>query len=694
MTVLSSTCPSAETLQAYSADKLDTILAEAVNYHLENCPRCRDTHRQNATPAPNTMSDSSSAPQTVSPSAVVSSQSTLPPELAALTQYEIRGELGRGGMGVVYLARNKLMDRLEVLKVVNKALLDRPEAVDRFLREIRAAARLNHPNVVRAYSAVQSGELLAFAMEYVEGEDLAKVVKTRGPLPIPEACECARQAAAGLQHALDNGMVHRDVKPQNLIRTHQGGAYVVKVLDFGLAKASREKGDDAALTATGQMLGTPHYIAPEQARDAAKADIRADIYSLGCTLYCLLTGSPPFQGDSTYAVLLAHHSTEMTPVNLVRPEVPEELAAVVRKMMAKNPADRYQTPAEAAEALLPFVKPGAKTVPARAAEPRRAPIPPAIHFGAVQAERPAFAGREGGCYNPTSSPPPSSSSGKATASMVLGLLALLPFGNVLTGIPAILCGLRGMKDIRESRSGLRGKGRAVAGIVTGSLSILYVPAILFGLFKIGEATTYSDSERHLQDIGLAMHKYYEANSHFPGPSTRQTTPGKPLPGKSPGLSWRVAILPYLGEEELYKQFRFDEPWDSPHNRPLLARMPRVFETPGGPPRVPPGHTFYQGIVGPGAFFDPQKPSGIRKPDIADASSTFMVVEADRPVPWTKPDDLTYLPDGPLPQFGKYRYGSFLALFADGDVHWIPPRTPNAILYSVVTRTDGQTVNIP
>jgi serine/threonine protein kinase/formylglycine-generating enzyme required for sulfatase activity len=257
------------------------------------------------------------------------------------------------------------MDRLEVLKVVNKALLDHPGAVERFLREIRAAAKLSHANVVAAYSAVQQGELLAFAMEYVEGQDLASLVKTQGPLPIANGCFYVQQAALGLQHAFEKQMVHRDIKPQNFILAREGKKHLVKVLDFGLAKVMREKTDDTGLTGEGRMLGTPDYIAPEQTLDAAKADIRADIYSLGCTLYFLLCGSPPFRANSLGAILLAHQMQEAKPLNLVRPEVPEELAAVVRKMMAKSPTQRYQTPREVVQALAPFIKPGAapKSVP-------------------------------------------------------------------------------------------------------------------------------------------------------------------------------------------------------------------------------------------------------------------------------------------------------------------------------------------
>jgi serine/threonine protein kinase len=263
-------------------------------------------------------------------------------------------------MGVVYLAYNRLLARQEVLKVLNKELIERGGGKARFLREMQSAARLSHPNIITAYSALQVGEVLVFAMEYVEGEDLDKLVKDRledghGPLPVLNACYYVHQAALGLQHAFEKNMVHRDIKPQNLILARDSRKHVVKILDFGLAKVRRGKGQDAGLTATGEMLGTPAYVAPEQTVDAAHADIRADIYSLGCTLYHLLTGHPPFRGG-VYEVLQAHHSMEAQPLHLIRPDVPEALAAVVKKMMAKDPADRYQTPVEVAQALAPFVK--------------------------------------------------------------------------------------------------------------------------------------------------------------------------------------------------------------------------------------------------------------------------------------------------------------------------------------------------
>src|SRR5262249_52961630 len=294
---------------------------------------------------------------------------SIPTELREHPQYTIVRELGRGGMGVVYLAENKLMARLEVLKVMNQALLDRPGAVERFLREIRSAAMLGHPNIATAYTALPVGNLLVFAMEYVDGQDLANAVKARGgPLPIANACYYVQQAALGLQHAFEKGMVHRDIKPQNLILSRDENRHVVKVLDFGLAKVMREKSDDTGLTGEGKMLGTPDYIAPEQTLDASSADIRADIYSLGCTLYFLLAGAPPFRGRSLFEVLQAHQSVEATPLPQVRPEVSPALNAVVSKMMAKDPAQRYQTPVEVTRALAPFVKaPGRQSTTATSA---------------------------------------------------------------------------------------------------------------------------------------------------------------------------------------------------------------------------------------------------------------------------------------------------------------------------------------
>jgi serine/threonine protein kinase len=369
--------PSDETLVSYRLGKLDETTAESVGKHLEQCGPCR--HRVDALSSekaagrmragdtsPETKSERSRTSAKVKPSSAGNQESTatqaapidaLPPELVNHPQYEVIRELGRGGMGVVYLARNKLMGRLEVLKVLRRERPARHKMPERFLREIQSAAKLSHPNVVAAYSAQQIGDLLVFSMEYIEGDDLAKLLRARGPLPVLNAVYFVCQAAQGLQHAYERGTIHRDIKPSNLILSRQGKKATVKILDFGLAKATSEAGFDHALTAEGQILGTPDYIAPEQTRDAQKADIRADIYSLGCTLYHLLAGSPPFRGASLYELLQAHHSAEAKALNLIRPEVPVELAGVVAKMMAKDVESRYQTPGEVVQALKPFLKP-------------------------------------------------------------------------------------------------------------------------------------------------------------------------------------------------------------------------------------------------------------------------------------------------------------------------------------------------
>src|SRR4029077_14546621 len=196
----------------------------------------------------------------------------IPPELARHERYRVVRLLGEGGMGSVYEAEHCVMQRAVALKVISAAFTSRPATVERVRREVRAAARLSHPNIVTTYDAEDAGATLFLVMEYVEGVSLAQLVQQQGPLPVAEACAYIRQAALGLQHAHERGMVHRDVKPDNLIRTADG---VVKVLDFGLATLTAERGE--GLTDKNVLMGPPDYMAPEQAMDARAADIRADV---------------------------------------------------------------------------------------------------------------------------------------------------------------------------------------------------------------------------------------------------------------------------------------------------------------------------------------------------------------------------------------------------------------------------------
>jgi WD40 repeat protein/tRNA A-37 threonylcarbamoyl transferase component Bud32 len=303
-----------------------------------------------------------------------------------LGSYVLLDKLGEGGMGAVFKARHQKLGRTVAVKVIRREHLARDGAVRRFQREIQAAARLVHANVVHAYDAEEVGGTCLLVMEYVEGTDLGKVVKRRGPLPDQEACEYIRQAALGLQHALEKGMVHRDIKPSNLLLT-AGPNPVVKVLDLGLARVAATASDETTtLTNEGAVMGTPDYIAPEQARNAHGVDIRADLYSLGCTFYYLLSGRVPFPGGTLTEKLLQHQLDEPEPLERLRPGVAPAVVAVVRRLMAKRPADRYQTPAELT-AGLDAVRAGrvpVMAVPAGAGGSPAEPAPVATPFAGLE----------------------------------------------------------------------------------------------------------------------------------------------------------------------------------------------------------------------------------------------------------------------------------------------------------------------
>src|SRR5262249_27476681 len=272
-----------------------------------------------------------------------------------LGSYVLLDKLGEGGMGAVFKARNWKLGRIVAVKVIRKERLETETSPRRFRREIEAAAQLSHPNIVHAHDADEVKGTHFFVMEYVDGRDLAKLVKEHGPLPLAEACEYIRQAALGLQHAFERGLVHRDIKPSNLLLTTRHSpltTHQVKLLDMGLARFERTAEEHSStLTQMGIVVGTPDYIAPEQARDSHHADIRADLYSLGCTLYFLLTGKVPFPGGRVTEKLLKHQPDTPTPLRQQRPDVPEGVERLVAKLMAKRPDQRCQTPAELAAAL-------------------------------------------------------------------------------------------------------------------------------------------------------------------------------------------------------------------------------------------------------------------------------------------------------------------------------------------------------
>ena len=280
----------------------------------------------------------------------------LPPELRQHPRYKIERLFAAGAMGEVYLAADAATSTRVAVKVLKPELAGNPARKRRFLQEAHIAARLRHPNVVRILHSAAAGESAYMVMEFVAGETLAEIVGRRGPLPVSEACEHVRQTAAGLEHADRQGVVHRDVKPQNLIFDPQ--TRLVKILDFGLGRLVNEHRTGTRLTREGDILGTVDYLSPEQAVDSREADIRSDIYSLGCVLFFLLSGFPPFRGRNPLEVLNKHLEEPPPSLRGLRPDVPPEIAALVDRMLAKDPAGRPQSPAEIVAALRP-VEPAA-----------------------------------------------------------------------------------------------------------------------------------------------------------------------------------------------------------------------------------------------------------------------------------------------------------------------------------------------
>ncbi len=371
-------CPSRERLCAYLVGRLSDEDSEQIANHVDTCPVCQ------ATMATLDDADDTLAARLRSPAeqdayanepqraeflarakaivggvtpAGVGLASEPPGEstvLGILGEYQLIEELGQGGMGTVYKARQTKLKRSVALKVLPKERMQDQRAVARFEREMEAVGAVDHPNIVRAMDAREIDGIHFLVMEHVEGLDLSELLKQSGPLGIADACELIRQAALGLQCVHENGLVHRDIKPSNLMLTGNGQ---VKILDLGLALLGTDQPAGEEMTGTGIAMGTSDYMAPEQAADSHKVDIRADIYALGCTLYRLLTGHAPFHGPeykNNLEKMMGHMRDPVPPIRQLRPDVPEDLAALIDRMLAKNPEERFSTPAEIVTAIEPF----------------------------------------------------------------------------------------------------------------------------------------------------------------------------------------------------------------------------------------------------------------------------------------------------------------------------------------------------
>jgi hypothetical protein len=293
-------------------------------------------------------------------------------ETLVLGANRLHSRIGEGAMGQVYKAWNVRLGRMVAVKMLRSERALSGKAIDRFRREMQTAAALDHPNIVLLRDADESKGVPFLVMDFFEGVDLAAKLRSEGPQSIKQATEYVLQASLGLQHAFERGVVHRDIKPSNLllVKTSDGGE-IVKILDFGLAKFEVDEDGAAALTQEGRLIGTVDFMAPEQALDAHNADIRADIYSLGCALFFLLTGKPPFADVKQLDKLTARIQGEPPRLRDHRAEAHAELEAVLLKMMDREPANRFQTPREVVAALSPFCREAPLAAPIIPAVPER-----------------------------------------------------------------------------------------------------------------------------------------------------------------------------------------------------------------------------------------------------------------------------------------------------------------------------------
>lgn len=817
-------CPDREVLADYCVGRLSAEQLDEVSSHIERCAECQaqmltledasDTlvsHLRGTgvdaylnEPLLEVAMEEAIELPTRRDHPAPPSQSLVP---GVLGEYQLLEELGRGGMGRVYRARHTKLDREVALKILPRGRLDDPRAIARFEREMRAIGRLNHPHVVHAYDAREIDHMPVLIMEFVDGTDVEELAWRLGPLPLPEASEIVRQAALGLQYAHEHGLVHRDVKPSNLILGRDGR---VKVLDLGLARFCVEPLSDE-VTHSGQLMGTADYVAPEQVGDSRTVDIRADIYSLGCTLYRLLTGRPPYAAPefrSALDKLHAHVHTPVPPITQFSPELPAPLVAVLHRMLAKQPDDRFDTPGAVAEALEPWAT-GADLVQLAHASLRAASSagerPSDLGLPRPSTAAPLTFAAQPARWARHRWTPVVGLAGLIAVSFAAGVIVTIYRDHMLARLDvpegsSVRISPQGDVDVTlpegsaapetaapDDAQLLQGVWRAVAAegragppsheaiaearfsfekdrftwhtaagphgehTIAGNWQVdtrtdpkairfSFLPErteVAYGIYRLqgdrlslvlgepgGERPTTWNGPEHiagftrlelqrshekpptaqelaasqaaaddlavntlnrLKTIGVALHMYHDQHRGFPasimiGPD-----------GQTPH-SWRVALLPFLGYQEVYDQYRRDEPWDSPHNRRLLDSMPDVFRGPSSPEHAVETSVF--ALVGPETAF-PGPTTNSRLVEFIDGTSrTVLLVRAKRAVPWTKPEDIAYSSAEPLPDLGGYYENGFHAIFADGAVRFLPTSTDERTLRALISRSGAEPVELP
>ncbi len=693
------------------------------------------THETAVRPSPSTLTDDGGG---VTPRSVDETRTLLRPgpyspavarpsdrEWPSFPGYEIVGVLGRGGMGRVYKARQINLNRLVALKVILAGQDAGAEEVARFREEAKAIARLQHPNIVQIYEVSEDDGYPYFSLELVEGGSLADQLRGT-PMTAGRAAQLVETLARAVHAAHQAGVIHRDLKPANILLappsfvTSQPGrpeSWVPKITDFGLAKKRDEAG---GLTLTGAVMGTPGYMAPEQAAGRSREiGPASDTYALGVILYELLTGRTPFQGTTMEVLDQVRHATP-TPPRRIEPEIPANLETICLKCLEKEPAKRYSSASAMAADLKRFLED--KPILARPvglagrtilwSRRNRRAIAGAIALGiavvltwfgasAWQRSQRDAADREVAAkerlWNEYQE-----SRGREQFEK------LLTDGPRTWPMPAEdrLAFQNGLHDlqVRKTRAGLRADEAEVkavdaqlrraepllrrlqAELNDGEMLGLQIPAVQSARSSASRAKNMNN----LKQLGLSVHNYTSAHNYLPQHAI-YSKDGKPL------LSWRVALLPYLDQGTLYARFKLDEPWDSEHNRALIKYMPPVYipaeEQAGGEPYT----TYYQVFVGTkgrvGPLFEPSPQLKIRLgggcPD--GTSGTLLIVEAGSPVVWTKPEDLFYLPDRPLPKLGGLSKIGFLGAFADGSVRLFSRELGDDTIRSLITRNGGEPV---
>lgn len=355
-------CPTDEILRSFLSGTTDTATATETVLHIIQCVSCRDrvaswNEKPRLEQILRAFADGSDVGQhqTGYDLAAAAEETKIYPlrPLRRIGQYDLLRSIGRGGGGEVFEAIHIRLRRRLAVKILSKKDTDDEIIRRRFIREMESIGQLDHPHIVHAHDAGEADGTLYLAMELVNGENVEYLARRVGPLPVAEACEIIRQAALGLQHIHEHGLVHRDLKPSNLLTSADG----IKIADLGLALLRHENSTDDQLTGHHTILGTADYIAPEQTEKSHHVDIRADIYSLGCTLFRLLSGQPPFAGpenNTPMKKMWAHQSHPIPDIRQFRNDIPPALAELLRKLMAKDPADRFAEPRELAEALVPL----------------------------------------------------------------------------------------------------------------------------------------------------------------------------------------------------------------------------------------------------------------------------------------------------------------------------------------------------